>query len=247
MSKTDSDRYFYRMRVLKTVEQWNSWLVCRPLIRALESVELSDRKLRLYMAACLRHLVGTRFLGEQEWVIETLELHADIPPTEAEILAIAMALREIRLRCTAMMGGLYWEMTIDCAVEPVTDLRRNAWETAESVIVAVASSIRNAAGVIGDRPEYEERAGIELVVCDILRCIFENPFMPVSFLPEWRTIEIVSLAREMYDSRDFSRMPILAELLLSAGCNDEQIITHCREARNHVRGCWVVDRILDRA
>ena len=53
------------------------------------------------------------------------------------------------------------------------------------------------------------------------------------------------LARGMYDSRDFSAMPILADALQDAGCDNDDILNHCRDASGvHVRGCWVVDLVL---
>jgi len=60
----------------------------------------------------------------------------------------------------------------------------------------------------------------------------------------WRTSNVVSLARSMYESRDFSPMPILSDALQDAGCENEDILNHCRSAGPHVRGCWVVDLIL---
>jgi hypothetical protein len=82
----------------------------------------------------------------------------------------------------------------------------------------------------------------------LVRDIFGNPFRPVSFSQEWRTDTAVSLARTMYDSRDFSAMPILADALQDAGCDSEDILSHCRDAEQaHVRGCWVVDRVLGKA
>jgi hypothetical protein len=75
--------------------------------------------------------------------------------------------------------------------------------------------------------------------------IFGNPFRPVTFSAEWRTSTVVALARQMYDSRDFSAMPILADALQDAGCDHDEILKHCRdESAIHVRGCWVVDCIL---
>jgi hypothetical protein len=75
--------------------------------------------------------------------------------------------------------------------------------------------------------------------------IFGNPFHPVSFSPEWRTDTTVSLARSMYESRDFSAMPILADALQDAGCDNSEILDHCRDAKQvHARGCWVVDLVL---
>jgi hypothetical protein len=40
-------------------------------------------------------------------------------------------------------------------------------------------------------------------------------------------------------------MPILADALQDAGCDNTDILNHCRDANApHVRGCWVVDLLL---
>jgi hypothetical protein len=79
----------------------------------------------------------------------------------------------------------------------------------------------------------------------IFHDIFGNPLRPVTFSPEWRTDTALSLARTMYDGRDFSAMPILADALQDAGCDNDDILAHCRDPKaTHVRGCWVVDLVL---
>ena len=57
-------------------------------------------------------------------------------------------------------------------------------------------------------------------------------------------LTVRDLAAHIYDARDFSAMPILADALQDAGCGDEQVLTHCRANKPHARGCWVVDAIL---
>jgi hypothetical protein len=80
---------------------------------------------------------------------------------------------------------------------------------------------------------------------DLVRDLFGNPFRPVAFDPSWRTDAAVSLAKGMYESRDFGAMPILADALQDAGCDSDDILDHCRDAKQtHVRGCWVVDLVL---
>lgn len=95
---------------------------------------------------------------------------------------------------------------------------------------------------------------------DLLRDIAGNPFcgsrgrqfnkrkrkpqLEPLFRSEWRTYTVVSLARTMYDTRDFSGMPILADALQEAGCEQIDILEHCRGGGPHVRGCWVVDLVL---
>ena len=82
---------------------------------------------------------------------------------------------------------------------------------------------------------------------ELLRDIVGNPYRPVAFDPAWRTDTVVTLARQMYDSREFVAMPILADALQDAGGEDKQVLTHCREPRVHVRGCWVCDAVLGKA
>jgi hypothetical protein len=48
----------------------------------------------------------------------------------------------------------------------------------------------------------------------------------------------------MYESREFSAVPILADALQDAGCDAAAVLDHCRGAGPHVRGCWVVDLVL---
>jgi hypothetical protein len=52
------------------------------------------------------------------------------------------------------------------------------------------------------------------------------------------------LARAIYDDHAFGRMPILEDALRDAGCDNEEIMSHCGSDGPHVRGCWVVDLIL---
>jgi len=80
-----------------------------------------------------------------------------------------------------------------------------------------------------------------------LRDLFGNPFRAASFSPEWRTEAVVGLARGMYESREFSAMPVLADALEDAGCADDDILSHCRGQGPHTRGCWVVDMVLGKA
>jgi hypothetical protein len=80
----------------------------------------------------------------------------------------------------------------------------------------------------------------------LLRDIIGNPFRPVTADPTWLTSTVTALAKQMYESRDFTAMPILADALQDAGCDHADILAHCRGDGPHVRGCWVVDLVLSR-
>jgi hypothetical protein len=84
----------------------------------------------------------------------------------------------------------------------------------------------------------------------IVRCIFGNPFRLLALDPAWLTWHgglLVSMAQRMYDSRDFSDMPVLADGLEEAGCTDADILGHCRLGGEHVRGCWLIDLLLGKS
>ena len=81
-------------------------------------------------------------------------------------------------------------------------------------------------------------------ISTIFRDIFGNPFRPITLNPSWLTSTVVSLANGIYTERAFDRMPILADAFQDAGCDNEDILNHCRQPAEHVRGCWVIDLIL---
>jgi hypothetical protein len=83
--------------------------------------------------------------------------------------------------------------------------------------------------------------------CDWLRCIFGNPFRPVSVDAVWLTANVVAIAQGIYAEPAFDRLPILADALEDAGCTNADIFNHCRQPGEHVRGCWVVDLALGKS
>jgi hypothetical protein len=77
-----------------------------------------------------------------------------------------------------------------------------------------------------------------------VRDIFGNPLRPAAFNSAWLTSDVRILAAGVYQDSAFDRLPILADALQDAGCEDEDILAHCRGPGPHVRGCWVVDLVL---
>ena len=124
------------------------------------------------------------------------------------------------------------------AARAVLSAKWPTFATSEMVAIAVRRWGRSR---LNRRWRDEER----IAHCSLLRDIFGNPFRPVAFAPEWRTDTAVAFARTMYESRDFSAMPILADALQDAGCDSDDILAHCRDTSlTHVRGCWVADLVL---
>jgi hypothetical protein len=71
-----------------------------------------------------------------------------------------------------------------------------------------------------------------------------NP--PGAHVPAIYPPELLRLAQAIYDERAFERMPELAYALTTSGCTNSEMLAHCRDGRNHWRGCWVIDAILGR-
>jgi hypothetical protein len=71
-----------------------------------------------------------------------------------------------------------------------------------------------------------------------------NPFRPVRLDRRWLTSNVVGLAQTIHEDHSFNLLPILADALQEACCDNEDILTHCRGPGQHDRGCWVVDLLL---
>jgi hypothetical protein len=85
--------------------------------------------------------------------------------------------------------------------------------------------------------------------CDLLRELFGATAGPVNFDPGWLAWQggtVRRIAARSWESRDFTRMPILADALEEAGCAEAAILAHCRGLGPHYRGCWVLDLLLQR-
>jgi hypothetical protein len=83
-----------------------------------------------------------------------------------------------------------------------------------------------------------------------VRDLFGNPFRPSPPLPpgvlNWSDGTVRRIAQAIYEERqlpedtlDTARLAILADALLDAGCEDEELLAHLRSDGPHVRGCWL--------
>jgi hypothetical protein len=125
---------------------------------------------------------------------------------------------------------------LDQAVEAKWELCRQH----DFVNAAYAQMAEDAVRELAQRyPSYVEAR--------ILRDVFGPlPLHAVTLKPAWRTSNVTALAQSIYDDRAFDRLPILADALEDAGCDNADILNHCRSGGEHVRGCWAVDLVLEK-
>ncbi len=210
------------------------WLACEEPLALLNfcTNHASDRRLRLLLAACSRRAPAA--LPDKTWrkALRVAEEVADGIAPEADLRPITRTVRltEVQAR-TASRGSCHvmippdphWDLLQGLLADNATLRHR----IADCVVAILAAKITSAEAM-----------------CRLFRDIFGNPFRPVTVDPSWLTSTVVSLARGIYDERAFDRMPILADALQDAGCDNDDILTHCRGPGPHVRGCWVVDQLL---
>jgi hypothetical protein len=218
-----------------TEAEWLSSTDPGVMLAAVEG-RASERKLRLFGVECCRHIPAAWQRSEYLTLLDAVERDADAAATQAEYDEalrgfLAYADRE-PVSLAAPGGAVPFHARLAVA---------NAADTgnAHGLAVAVLSTIDAAAEADG------QAAWSVAVLCGILRDIVGPlPFRPVTLDPAHRTDAALALARSMYDARDFAAMPILADALEEAGCEDPEILTHCRGPGPHTWGCWVADLVL---
>jgi hypothetical protein len=205
--------------------------------------EASERKLRLAACAFCRRIWPFLLDNRSRRALEVSEAFADSEATIAELQeaesSAEVALEEIWATSAEALERSGRTFPRERAIDGATAVRKAAWQpdlyeawrTVQQVIISAGGS-------------EECETSKEQPVSQIIREIFGNPFRPATADPAWLTATVVSLATAIYDDRAFDRLPILADALEDAGCTNEEILNHCRQPGEHVRGCWAVDLVL---
>jgi hypothetical protein len=215
----------------------DEWLACDDPTLTLTALRvptqqtpLPERKSRLFGLACCERIRRLITDPRSSSALEILAKYAEGTATLEELGEVFDPALDVTTELMARdYGNLAAFVHAAYAVSEVC----HPDELAEAVAGQAASAAK-CAGLLD-----ETRFQVALV-----HDIFGNPLRPVLFSHAWRTDTALSLARMIYDSRDFSPMPILADALQDAGCTNDNVLNHCRGPGPHVRGCWVVDLVL---
>ena len=81
----------------------------------------------------------------------------------------------------------------------------------------------------------------------LVREVFGNPFKMVAIEVGRLTPAVEDVARTIYETYAFKRLPEVADLLEANGYNGKMLIEHCRDSRPHFRGCWALDLVLGKS
>lgn len=239
------------------------WLACSDITELqFELVAFSARKLHLLTAAFLRRVWDRLPSHHTRFAVEATEQFADGRITaDALAWARSQAAREfgeslwsgqgwnddhlLSEWCDCCFGCARAAYQYECRVAKQggildgvrSGLDEPAWVAAKAAFYALSLESPGAAQKHeGPLWEWEWKS-----LFATAREVLGEADSPDPRWPRWRTTDVLALARGIHRDRAFDRLPILADALQDAGCDDEDVLNHCRRPGGHVRGCWAVD------
>jgi hypothetical protein len=197
----------------------------------------SDRKFRLIACGCCRWAWSAIAVDRCREAVEVTENYADGSVTLGELRAAwsqAMTTRSGYLKERRFVSLL--DALPNGIVSPLcSDIGANFWQGMPTGYQPASRQSRRA------------KDQVIKVLGSLLHELFGNPFRPVT-IPSawlsWNDATVSKLAELIYSRRCFGDLPILADALEEAGCDNADVLAHCRQPGEHVRGCWVIDLLL---
>jgi hypothetical protein len=211
-----------------TEQQWRACPDPQKMLEYLRG-KASQRKLRLFAAACCRRVWGSLGEAQRRPAVEVVERFAEGAASGDDVAG-----------CWRALAGREGFTTSDPGLKALLVLNaEDAWDAGKWVPVFAAEAV----GWAAPRERHSQ--------CDLLHCMFGNPFRPVLLDAEWLTPTVLALARSAYEERtlpegtlDAGRLAVLADALEEAGCDNAEVLAHLRGPGPHVRGCFAVDSLL---
>src|SRR5438132_370836 len=165
------------------------WMTGTKPGKMLESLRgrASDRKLRLFGVACCRR-IGDLITDERSrFALDATERFAEGDMDREELSVVAADAGKVETgdrvnypaRAAAAIAGVPWYPSHDPLECTDVAARRVRWVARDY-------------GVEGE-PAAQ---------CSLLRCVFGNPYRPVTLHPSWLTPSVVSLAQAAYEHRE---------------------------------------------
>jgi hypothetical protein len=229
------------------------WLACTDPQLMLEFLrgKVSDRKLRLFGCACCRGIWHLLTDKRSRRAIDVAERFGDGEVSTKGLAKAFLKAHDAFQEANDDDWCLYHGTNIVSGlVRPVVanEQHPDAYDPirlSQDVIDLLACEASHAEEEDADGRGYTEGEDLECKrQSGIIRDVLGNPFNPAALDPSWLTSTVLALAAGIYCEKAFDRMPILADALEDAGCDDEDVLNHCRLPGEHVRGCWVLDLVL---
>jgi hypothetical protein len=233
------------------------WLACTDPTVMLKFLrgKASGRKLLLFLTSCCRRFWHLLTDERSRHAVEVAEQEADGLASEEEKEAARNGANQARDDAVAKRQAsgyqrpeLYALAARAAAWIAVPEDRSKGDEEMEET----ARALITAGSLISRYVEsgFDGAGAWRTICCSIMRDLFgARPFRRAAIDPSyltWNHATIPKLAQSIYEERAFDRLPILADALEEAGCTNPDILQHCRQPGDHVRGCWVVDLLVNK-
>lgn len=215
----------------------------------------SSRKFRLFAVACCRRIWNHLTFEESRVAVEVAEQFADdLVDDERRKSAYAVANeRCIYVDDTSSSSDRMKGFATEAALNAVFGDHDYPPIPTYATTCAIAAARAQAEVIFAHHESRNEVESACLAACEnerewqcrIIRDIFRNPFDQTPIDLSWLTESARRIARLTYHGGDYHRPTSLVETLAAAGCTDRRILDHFRESTEHVRGCWVIDLLLE--
>jgi hypothetical protein len=216
------------------------WLTCDDPHEMLLFLwtRFTQRKRRLFACSCCRRIWPLFKDERSRAAVEFVERRADGQRTSLRVKDV-LAAAQAAVSEANTPGSRY-------AASAAADL------IPPSLMITARCAVwaRRAAAAAAKKPDPYQGCGQEAIAqAAILRDLFGPlPYRSIPVAPVWLTSHGGAgrrIARGIYSERTFDRLPILADALEDARCDNAELLGHLRGPGPHVRGCWAVDLLLD--
>lgn len=205
-----------------TLAEWRSTDDVLALLNAATDT-LSDRRLQLYMLACCEAAPVPHAVTTFDRAVGLLLEQLDGPVHRRTISRLREVIRAEEEALGTLQNAHLWCHAAELAAcSPVTS--RTAWQ--------LTTTLSRASFGLRRTPNY----------ADLAREILHPPVAGL-FQTNLRTETVQLLADGIHADRAFDRLPILADALEEAGCDDCELLAHCRGPGPHAFGCWALDLV----
>jgi len=225
------------------------WWSCNPtdldmMLTFLRENRASTRKVWLFACACCRGIWPLFTDQRSQAAVEVAERYVDGFVTSAELKAASNHASD-----AIDASGQTRALSIMAHRVTGSEAKGNPWSAASYAFADLLdASWRLERFRFTKKLTNGQRREIFDVTARLQDIFGPLPFRDVSMdrtVLEWNDRTVHKIAQTIYDERDFNHLPILADALEDAGCDNEEILSHCRRPGSHSRGCWCVDLILD--
>jgi hypothetical protein len=212
----------------------------------------SGRKLGLFAVACARRIWDLLTDERSRKVVDVAERYSDGLVGRRELDAARRAAWAAERKYLSGLAAQCQGQEVEVYTSKLDGL---PMELAESFFGAPAFVAARARWAVSKANPSSDR---EWLTADLIRDLFGPlPFRDIVLAPAvlaWKGATVLRLGQAAYEERhmpagtlDNGLLAILADALEEAGCTNADILSHCRQPGEHVRGCWVVDLVLGKS